>query len=265
MGHTIGSRRPTTRQPAAKPWQNLVRGGRMREYAAAMPGERILLVEDEPAISEPFSKALAREGFDAVVAATLAEARRAVERRVPDLILLDLRLPDGDGRDLARELRSRSSVPIIMLTARGTELDRIVGLELGADDYVVKPFSSAEVVARIRAVLRRSGGHEDEAPATPIAVGPLEIDPAARRARIGGEEIELSRKEFDLLLELARHAGQVVRREELMSRVWDENWFGSTKTLDVHVGWLRRKLGDPAWIETVRGVGFRCVAPEEQR
>jgi DNA-binding response OmpR family regulator len=231
-----------------------------------MPGERILLVEDEPAISEPFSKALAREGFDAVVASTLAEARRVVERREPDLILLDLRLPDGDGRDLARELRSRSRVPIIMLTARGTELDRIVGLELGADDYVVKPFSGAEVIARIRAVLRRTGALEaDAAPATPIAIGALEVDPATRRARIGEEEIELSRKEFDLLLELARHAGQVVRREDLMSRVWDENWFGSTKTLDVHVGWLRRKLGDPAWIETVRGVGFRCVAPEGQR
>jgi DNA-binding response OmpR family regulator len=228
-----------------------------------MAGEHILLVEDEPTISEPFSRALVREGFDAVVAGTLAEARRHVERRTPDLILLDLRLPDGDGRDLARELRSRSSVPIIMLTARGTELDRIVGLELGADDYVVKPFSGAEVVARIRAVLRRAGGAADEPPATPIAVGPLELDPAARRARLDGREVELSRKEFDLLLELVRHAGQVVRREDLMSRVWDENWFGSTKTLDVHVGWLRRKLGDPAWIETVRGVGFRCVAPQE--
>jgi two-component system response regulator RegX3 len=230
-----------------------------------MPGEHILLVEDEPAISEPFSRALAREGFDAVVAGTLAEARRAFDRRTPDLVLLDLRLPDGDGRDLARELRSRSRVPIIMLTARGTELDRIVGLELGADDYVVKPFSGAEVVARIRAVLRRSGRQDDEPPATPFAVGALEVDPAARRARIDGREVELSRKEFDLLLELARHAGQVVRREDLMSRVWDENWFGSTKTLDVHIGWLRRKLGDPAWIETVRGVGFRCVAPEEQQ
>jgi two-component system, OmpR family, response regulator RegX3 len=222
-----------------------------------MPGERILFVEDEPSISEPFAKALGREGFDAVVAGTLAEARRQFERRPPDLILLDLRLPDGDGRDLAREIRQRSSVPIIMLTARGTELDRIVGLEIGADDYVVKPFSGAEVVARIRAVLRRAKPGEDEAPVTPLAVGGLEIDPASRRAVLGGAELELSRKEFDLLLELARHAGQVVRREDLMSRVWDENWFGSTKTLDVHVGWLRRKLGDPAWIETVRGVGFR--------
>ena len=229
-----------------------------------MPGERILLVEDEPTISEPFSRALDREGFDAVVASTLADARRAIQRRPPDLILLDLRLPDGDGRDLAREIRSRSRVPIIMLTARGTELDRIVGLELGADDYVVKPFSSAEVVARIRAVLRRTG--DAEAPAsTAIAAGALQIDPAARRVSLRGDAVDLSRKEFDLLVELARHAGQVVRREDLMSRVWDENWFGSTKTLDVHVGWLRRKLGDPGWIETVRGVGFRFVVPEEQQ
>jgi two-component system response regulator RegX3 len=227
-----------------------------------MPGERILFVEDEPSISEPFSRALAREGFDPVVAPTLADARRAFERRTPDLILLDLRLPDGDGRDLARELRATSSVPIIMLTARGTELDRIVGLELGADDYVVKPFSGAEVVARIRAVLRRAKGDaEGEPPPTPITVGELQIDPAARRATIAQREVELSRKEFDLLLELARHAGLVVRREDLMSRVWDENWFGSTKTLDVHVGWLRRKLGDPGYIETVRGVGFRFREP----
>jgi DNA-binding response OmpR family regulator len=227
-----------------------------------MTGERILFVEDEPSISDPFSKALAREGFDAVVAGTLAEARRQFERRTPDLILLDLRLPDGDGRDLAREVRARSSVPIIMLTARGTELDRIVGLEIGADDYVVKPFSGAEVVARIRAVLRRARPGEDAPPDTPISVGALEVDPAARRVTVDGAEVELSRKEFDLLLELARHAGQVVRREDLMARVWDENWFGSTKTLDVHVGWLRRKLGDPAWIETVRGVGFRFATPE---
>src|SRR4051812_43213864 len=222
---------------------------------------RILFVEDESSISDPFSKALVREGFEPVVARTGREALALADRIVPDLVLLDLNLPDGDGRDVARELRRRGDTPIVMLTARGTELDRIVGLEIGADDYVVKPFSGAEVVARIRAVLRRTRADADEPPATPIVVGELEIDPAARRARLVGHEIELSRKEFDLLLELARHAGHVVRREDLMSRVWDENWFGSTKTLDVHIGWLRRKLGDPAWIETARGVGFRLAAP----
>jgi DNA-binding response OmpR family regulator len=179
--------------------------------------------------------------------------------------MLDLALPDGDGRDVCRELRRRSDVPIVMLTARGTELDKIVGLELGADDYVVKPFSAAEVISRIRAVLRRSGGR-DGGGREPVRVGELELDPAARIARLGGAELDLSRKEFDLLAELMRHAGEVVSREDLMARVWDVNWFGSTKTLDVHIGWLRRKLGDdpgdPRFIETVRGVGFRFAAPQ---
>jgi two-component system, OmpR family, response regulator RegX3 len=181
--------------------------------------------------------------------------------------MLDLSLPDGDGRDVCRELRRRSDVPIVMLTARGTEMDRIVGLELGADDYVVKPFSAREVISRIRAVLRRSAardgdGEEEQA----LRVRDLELDPAARIARLCGDELDLSRKEFDLLAELMRHAGRVVKREDLMAKVWDVNWFGSTKTLDVHVGWLRRKLGEdpsrPAYIETVRGVGFRFAAPE---
>jgi two-component system response regulator RegX3 len=228
------------------------------------PGARILFVEDEPTIAEPFGRALAREGFDVVGARSVAEARRRFSRRVPDLVLLDLTLPDGDGRDLCRELRA-SGVPIIMLTARGTELDRVTGLELGADDYVVKPFSGAEVVARIRAVLRRAAAAAR--PEGPIEVGDLVVDAGSRRARLGDEELELSRKEFDLLAELARNAGSVVTREDLMTRVWDENWFGSTKTLDVHVGWLRRKLGDdpaaPTYLHTVRGVGFRLSAPDE--
>jgi len=230
---------------------------------------RVLFVEDEPSIYEPFSKALAREGFEPVVARTVA---RALELADGDfaIVLLDLTLPDGDGRDVCRALRRSSSVPILMLTARGTEADRIVGLELGADDYVVKPFSGAEVIARIRAILRRSAAPsagEREAPPGPIAVGGLEVDFAARRARLDGEELQLSRKEFDLLAELIRHAGRVVTREQLMDRVWDENWFGSTKTLDVHVRWLRQKLGDdpaePRYLHTVRGVGFRFTAPEE--
>ncbi|MFM9126047.1 MAG: response regulator transcription factor [Solirubrobacterales bacterium] len=231
-----------------------------------MAGPRILVVEDEFSISEPFSRLLAREGFDPVVAPTVSEALDEFTRQRPDLILLDLGLPDGDGRDVAREVRRESEVPIIMLTARGTETDRIVGLEIGADDYVVKPFSSAEVIARIRAVLRRAPAEADEE--TPdnreaIEVRGLRIDPASRKASLDGEDLELSRKEFDLLAEIAYASGDVVPRDELMSRVWDENWFGSTKTLDVHVGWLRKKLGDdasdPRWIETVRGVGFRLA------
>jgi two-component system, OmpR family, response regulator RegX3 len=228
------------------------------------PGGRILVVEDEDSISEPFAEALRRAGFEPVLTGTAAGALELAAKLDPDLVMLDLALPDGDGRDVCRELRRRSDVPIVMLTARGTEMDKIVGLELGADDYVVKPFSAAEVISRIRAVLRRSARNE-EVPEAPLAVGELELDPGARLARLRGDELDLSRKEFDLLAELMRHPGQVVSREDLMARVWDVNWFGSTKTLDVHIGWLRRKLGDdpgdPAFIETVRGVGFRFAAP----
>ena len=232
------------------------------------PGGRILVVEDEESISQPFAEALRRAGFEAVVTGTAAGAIELADSENPDLVMLDLALPDGDGRDVCRELRRRSDVPIVMLTARGTEMDKIVGLELGADDYVVKPFSAAEVISRIRAVLRRSAPRDDDgASSKPVRVGEVEIDPAARIARFRGAELELSRKEFDLLAALMRNAGRVVKREDLMSEVWDTNWFGSTKTLDVHIGWLRRKLGDdptaPTYIETVRGVGFRFAAPED--
>ena len=230
-------------------------------------GARILVVEDEESISEPFADALRRAGFEPLVTGTAAGALAMAADFEPDLVMLDLALPDGDGKDVCRELRRRSDVPIVMLTARGTEMDKIVGLELGADDYVVKPFSAAEVISRIRAVLRRSERSE-KAPEQPIAVDGLELDPAARRATLDSVDLELSRKEFDLLAELMRHAGQVVKREELMAKVWDTNWFGSTKTLDVHIGWLRRKLGDdpadPRYIETVRGVGFRFAARTEE-
>jgi DNA-binding response OmpR family regulator len=227
---------------------------------------RILVVEDEESISGPFAEALRRAGFEPLVTGTAAGALQLAADAEPDLVMLDLALPDGDGRDVCRELRRRSDVPIVMLTARGTEMDKVVGLELGADDYVVKPFSAREVISRIRAVLRRSAGR-DERPIEPIQVAELELDPAARIARLRNEPLELSRKEFDLLAELMRHAGHVVPREDLMAKVWDVNWFGSTKTLDVHIGWLRRKLdddpGDPTYIETVRGVGFRFASPEE--
>jgi DNA-binding response OmpR family regulator len=226
---------------------------------------RILVVEDEESIALPFAEALRRAGFEPLVTGTAAGALELAESAAPDLVMLDLALPDGDGRDVCRELRRRSQIPIVMLTARGTETDKIVGLELGADDYVVKPFSAAEVISRIRAVLRRSGPVEP-APRGPLRAGELLLDQAARRATLGDQVLDLSRKEFDLLAELMRHRGEVVTREDLMARVWDTNWFGSTKTLDVHIGWLRRKLGDeaadPRYIETVRGVGFRFVAPE---
>ncbi len=231
----------------------------------------VLLVEDEQSIAEPFAQALIRNGFQPTIARTAAEAVRLGREQRPDIVLLDLTLPDGDGRDVCRELRRGSNVPIIMLTARGTVTDRVVGLELGADDYIVKPFATGEVISRIRAVLRRA-----RVPAEPVEgttesgeriVGDLRLDLSARRAWLGERELDLTRKEHDLLARLMRDAGRVVTRETLMSEVWDENWFGSTKTLDVHIAGLRRKLDDdpaaPSYIHTVRGVGFRFAAPEE--
>jgi two-component system, OmpR family, response regulator RegX3 len=235
---------------------------------AATPEQRgalVLIVEDEDSISEPFTRALARAGFRTKVARTGGEAIELASELAPDVVLLDLALPDQDGRDVCRRLRQGSAVPIIMVTASGALTDRVAGLELGADDYVVKPFSAAEVVARIRAVLRRV--RPDPAPAGQVMVGELRIDVPARRVWRRGEELELTRKEFDLLARLVQDAGRVVTREALMSDVWDMNWFGSTKTLDVHIAWLRRKLGDdparPTYIHTVRGVGFRLVEPKE--
>ena len=230
---------------------------------------RVLLVEDEDSITVPLSEALGREGFDASVASTAAQALELAREVEPDVVLLDVMLPDGSGFDVCRELRRSSQVPIIMVTARGEEADRVVGLELGADDYVTKPFSAREVVARIRAVLRRT---EQAQPArgeadARLRIGELQIDPARRTATLAGKPLELSRKEFDVLTLLAGEAGRVVTRERLLEDVWDTSWFGSTKTLDVHVSALRRKLGDdptaPTYLHTVRGVGFRLVAPEE--
>jgi two-component system response regulator RegX3 len=223
------------------------------------------MVEDEESITEPLAEALDREGFDTQVAGTVRDALDLTQQELPDLVLLDVMLPDGSGYDVCRQLRERSSVPIIMLTARGEETDRVVGLELGADDYVVKPFSAREVAARIRAVLRRADASVERA--GPLEVGPLQLDPDRRSATLAGDELELTRKEFELLELLMREAGNVVSRERLIDEVWDVNWFGSTKTLDVHVSSLRRKVGDdsadPRFIHTVRGVGFRFAAAEE--
>jgi DNA-binding response OmpR family regulator len=225
---------------------------------------RILLVEDEEAISEPLAESLGREGFAAEVVATLELAREAYQREPPDLILLDVMLPDGDGRDLARDIRKESDVPIVMLTARGEEIDRVLGLELGADDYVVKPFSARELTARIRAIMRRGRGSERKGP---IEIGSLRLDPASRELTKDGSPIELAAREFDLLHLLMANAGEVVRREQIMDEVWDPHWFGPTKTLDVHISWLRKKIEDdpsnPSYITTIRGVGFRFLAPEE--
>jgi two-component system response regulator RegX3 len=236
------------------------------DQAMAVPRRKILLVEDEASIVRPLADALGREGFDPHVATTAAEGIELARRLDPDLVLLDLMLPDGSGFDVCRELRRSSDVPIVMLTARGDEADRVVGLELGADDYVVKPFSGREVIARIRAVLRRAGATPQTAEG-PIEIGDLRLDPQRRSVEHGGEPVELARKEFELLHRLMSEAGSVITREQLLEDVWDMNWFGSTKTLDVHVSNLRRKLDDdpaaPRYIHTIRGVGFRFSAPRE--
>ncbi|MFN2470846.1 MAG: response regulator transcription factor [Gaiellaceae bacterium] len=227
----------------------------------------VLLVDDETSITQPLAEALERDGFEPRVAGTAAEALELARTVQPDLVLLDLMLPDGSGWDVCRELRASSNVPIIMLTARGEEADRIVGLELGADDYVVKPFSAREVVARIRAVLRRAGAAREGPADGAIELGDLQLNPAARTAAQAGRPVELSRKEFDLLHMLMRHAGAVVKREKLIEEVWETTWFGSTKTLDLHVASLRKKLRDapstPRYIHTARGVGFRFASADE--
>jgi DNA-binding response OmpR family regulator len=239
-----------------------------------MATRTILVVEDEDSIALPLAAALEREGYKTRVTGSAPEAIALAAELRPDLMLLDVMLSDGSGLDVCREVRRHSSVPIIMLTARGDETDRVVGLELGADDYVVKPFSARELIARIRAVLRRVPGADASpsgAPAAPagsaLEVGGVTVDPATRRATRDGAEITLTRREFDLLALLVRNAGTVLTRERLMDEVWDTNWFGSTKTLDVHVSSLRRKLGDDAvdsrYLHTVRGVGFRFASPGE--
>ena len=231
-----------------------------------MTKRRILLIEDEESISDPLAMALRREGFDTAVAGTVADGLEAFRTRPPDLVLLDVMLPDGDGREVLRQIRSSSRTPVVMLTARSEEMDMVVGLELGADDYVTKPFSAAELVARIRAVLRRTSAPAPHGDAT-LEVGDVRMDLNTRTVVRGGRPVELTLKEFELLRMLMEESGKVVRRSELMDEVWDPNWFGPTKTLDVHVSSLRKKLEDdpaaPRYIHTVRGVGFRFASADE--
>jgi len=220
---------------------------------------RVLLVEDDDTIASPLQRGLAREGFSVDRQATGNGALESVRvGAAPEVILVDLGLPDIDGFELCRELRQLTDVPVIVVTARGDEVDRVVGLELGADDYVVKPFGLRELVARIRAVSRRSSN-------APISNGSEDLDHDARlvvdrRTRevvVDGRDVALTPKEFDLLALLAEDPGAVCSRQRILDEVWDPHWYGPTKTLDVHVSSLRRKLGDPALVETIRGVGYR--------
>ncbi len=223
---------------------------------------KILLVEDDRSIAGSVIDGLTAEGFEVTHAGNGADALAA---HGYDMVLLDLGLPDMDGRDVCRQLRQRTAVPIIMLTARAEEFDRVLGLELGADDYITKPFSFRELVARIRAVGRRTVEQLSDTPpdgiAAPQQVGALTIDRRTRRVHINGEEAQLTAKEFDLLAFLATDIGAVRTRTEILENVWDAHWYGPTKTVDAHVASLRKKLGQHEWIQAVRGVGFRLEPP----
>ncbi len=225
----------------------------------------VLVVEDDPSIARSLVDSLESSGFSVTHAATGQSAIDVdlAASDAPQVILLDLGLPDMDGYDVCRAIRSASDVPIIVLTARGEELDRVLGLELGADDYVVKPFGFRELVARIRAVSRRydPAVGADETSGDRLVVGPLVVDLRTHRITLDGSEIALTPKEFELLAFLAEDAGAVRTRTDIIEHVWDSNWFGPTKTVDAHVAGIRKKLGDAGWIAAVRGVGFRLEEP----
>ena len=218
---------------------------------------RILLVEDDPSVAASVIDGLINASMEVQHVAT---GKDAISKALSDdfeLVLLDLGLPDMDGQDVCRTIREKSTTPIIILSARSEEIDRVLALEFGADDFMVKPFGMRELVARIRAVARRTGP-ADTAPSTATQeIGPLNIDRRTQKVFVNGQDVYLTPKEFDLLAYVASDPGAVYRRNDIMSEVWDTNWYGTTKTVDAHIAALRKKLGNPEWIEAVRGVGFR--------
>jgi DNA-binding response OmpR family regulator len=228
---------------------------------------RILLVDDEPLIVDSLSYSLEREGFEVKSAMDGTRALEFADKFDPDLIVLDLLLPDISGFEVCRRLREKSSTPVIMLTALGEEIDRVQGLEVGADDYLAKPFSFRELLARIRATIRRVELDKQAQQAQPVSLKNLSLDPVARRVYKHKNELQLSAREFDLLAALMTNAGRAISREELLQLVWGDEWIGDPRTLDVHVRWLRLKVEDdpavPQYIQTVRGFGYRFAGPEE--
>lgn len=224
---------------------------------------RILVVEDEPSISDPLAYLLEKEGYEVTVVEDGHSAVEEFERNGSDLVLLDIMLPGMPGTDVIRQIRTTSTVPVIMLTAKDSEIDKVVGLELGADDYVTKPYSSRELVARIRAVMRRNSESDELLPAT-ISAGPVRMDIERHVVSINGEQISMPLKEFELLEMLLRNAGRVMTRGQLIDRVWGADYVGDTKTLDVHVKRLRSKIepdpSTPRLLTTVRGLGYKFEA-----
>ena len=222
---------------------------------------KILVVEDEESVLDPLELLLTKEGYSIITARDGKEALEKFDQSSPDLILLDLMIPEISGTQVCRQIRSKSSVPIIMLTAKDTEVDKVVGLELGADDYIVKPYSKAELVARIKAVLRRQKAETQSGDLGLISAGPVSIDIDRHLVTINGSTISLPLKEFELLEFLARNKGRVLTRTQLIDRVWGSDYFGDTKTLDVHVKRLRAKIekdpANPVYIQTIRGLGYK--------
>jgi DNA-binding response OmpR family regulator len=224
-------------------------------------GGRILVVDDEPHIVELVRYNLAQEGFEVSVAYDGHEAIEKAKKDAPDLVILDLMLPYVDGMEVCRQIRKASSVPILMLTAKHGEQERVVGLELGADDYVTKPFSPRELVARVRAILRRTARETQRPTARPVAVGALVLDPTTHEVRLRGRLVDLTTKEFDLLQLLLSHPNRVFTRDFLLEHIWGYDYFGSTRTVDMHISRLREKIEDdpdaPTYVTTVRGVGYK--------
>ncbi len=222
---------------------------------------KILVVEDEDSVLDPLELLLNKEGFTVVTAKTGKEALEKFDNAGADLILLDLMIPEVSGTEVCRQIRSKSQVPIIMLTAKDTEVDKVVGLELGADDYVVKPYSKAELIARIKAVLRRGTTSTASNGATVLTAGPVEIDVESHKVKVLGNYVSFPLKEFELLEFLVRNSGRVLTRTQLIDRIWGSDYFGGTKTLDVHIKRLRAKIekdpANPVFILTIRGLGYK--------
>ena len=229
--------------------------------------QKILVVDDERLIVDSVKYGLQKEGYAIIGAYDGEQAIELARQENPALVLLDIQLPKKDGWAVCRAIRETSRVPIIMLTARGEEADKVLGLELGVDDYLVKPFSMRELLARVRAALRRATEYVEPSPQS-VTIGEIALDAKSHRVTCRGNFLELTRKEYDLLEALMTQAGQVVKRNDLIDRVWQTDWVGDTRTLDVHIRWLREKIekdpGKPRYIQTVRGVGYRFLSPDER-